>query len=447
MVRDPDLFFGRGDDLRRVYEAIYHQQCLSIVGSRHIGKSSLLGFLRSQDFQRRFGYDFDKYILAFIDMGEQPQKTHEQFLSFVSKELIKQSQKRLSMEMLRGRSIDDFRDFINDVKDGGYHPVLLLDEFDSITSMPQFDLSFFSFLRAQANAGRISYSTASSASLDKVCHSGIVGSPFFNIFVKHDLGPLTKEEALELVGIPCQKAGYPFTDTEREWILNIAGRHPFFLQRASYFLFEEKRQPDTTMLDFARIETQVWDQLLPHFQYIWKHLDEQKREQLAWEARLNNARQRMLPEFSESLLFRKLVRKEWNIDLSIITIEDLEKLLEHLDDLKFLGESKLNVLNAVYIEASHRNLSIVEKGILVKKVLMSAIDTLKIAGIHKKEGYDYRLYEIIKSCYRDKKKNEQVAASLGISTRQFFRDRKNALGALLKILLEMEISLQEELDM
>src|SRR5690242_17494574 len=88
MVRDPEMFFGRGDTLRCIYAAIYNQQCLSIVGPRRIGKSSVLGCLSWTDFQKRFEYDFGQYILAFIDMGEQPQNTSTDFLYYVSKQLI-----------------------------------------------------------------------------------------------------------------------------------------------------------------------------------------------------------------------------------------------------------------------------------------------------------------------------------------------------------------------
>ena len=41
-VHRPEMFFGRSRVLRRLYSAIVSQQCISLVGSGHIGKSSVL---------------------------------------------------------------------------------------------------------------------------------------------------------------------------------------------------------------------------------------------------------------------------------------------------------------------------------------------------------------------------------------------------------------------
>ncbi len=45
-IRNPKLFVGRTHELRRLYAAIADQQCISIVGTRRIGKSSILCCMR-----------------------------------------------------------------------------------------------------------------------------------------------------------------------------------------------------------------------------------------------------------------------------------------------------------------------------------------------------------------------------------------------------------------
>ncbi len=449
MVRDPNLFFGRMKIISRLYSAIYDRQCLSLVGPRRIGKSSVLGFLPSADFQKRLGYDFKNYILAFIDTREQTHANHDDFLRFVSEQLVLQSENRLTHDvmLIHSNGITGFREFLDVIKQKGFHPVLLLDEFESITSMPQFDQNFFFFLRAQANAGKVSYITASSNTLDKVAHSDLVGSPFFNIFSTLNLGPLTKDEAVELVNIPSQKAGCPFTPSERDWIFNLAGRHPFFLQRACYYLFEEKQLvDDDTPLDLEQVKQTVYKQLLPHFAYAWKHLDTQQQEQLAWEARRSSVKQQKLPEFSESLLFRQFVCEKSSINLSSITVDDLDKILEKLDDVRFLGESKLGYLNVIYLKAQQDSLSIVEKGELVQKLVLSALEKLRPTTAHRKTEAQWRLHNILSWRFKEKLKNEEIAARLAVSPRHFYREQKKAIGSLLNKLLEMELQSKQELD-
>jgi len=51
-VRSADMFFGRRRILRRLYSAIVSKQCISLVGSRHIGKSSVLRSLNFPELQQ-----------------------------------------------------------------------------------------------------------------------------------------------------------------------------------------------------------------------------------------------------------------------------------------------------------------------------------------------------------------------------------------------------------
>ena len=115
-----------------------------------------------------------------------------------------------------------------------------MDAFDNVTRNSNFDLSFFSYLRSQATLGKVSYVTATLAPLNKVCHSSIEESPFFNIFAKHTLQPLAPDDAYALATQPAMEAGLPFTEQEVTCALDLAGYHPFFIQRVCYVLFEEK---------------------------------------------------------------------------------------------------------------------------------------------------------------------------------------------------------------
>lgn len=455
-IRDLQLFVGRTYELRRLYAAITDQQCISIVGTRRIGKSSILYCMRLPEMQEHYASEYDpsKHILVFMDLGEFVQKTRDDFFNHVATQLVVQCKDHLPLEMPSGSSVDRFSDLLDEIKETGFHPVLLLDAFDTITRNPHFDPNFFTFLRAQANRGRVSYVTASIASLDKFCHPDIVGSPFFNIFSICHLGPLTEREALQLITTPTRDSGCQFTEIEAERVVHFAGRHPFFINRVCYWLFEEKwhqdHSPERVIL--KHVKDLAYEDLLPHFEHIWQaSLDAEQREELKEEARRKEVKQRQIPELSESALFRKFVRNTYNIKSAQITAKHLEKVLENLNDAKFLGESSLSCLDVVHMrmqsESSLRMTS--QKGLIVRKVLCEAFERLRPNDVQTDMSVVWRLYNILDYSYfksHVSMNNEQIAARLGISLRQFYRERSRAIELLLNTLIEIEASTRDNLD-
>src|SRR6185312_2226395 len=229
-VRHPKMFYGRTRLLRTLYSAIANRQCISLVGPRSIGKSSLLNYMRLEAVQKQFGYDLHQHIFVLIDLREYLHITSEDFFDVVSEHIIAQCEGRLELEQTDEKGVDEFRSIMDQITEQGFHITLLMDAFDNITRNDKFDPEFFSYLRAWATAGRVSYVTASIAPLYEVCHRGIQDSPFFNIFVTRKLEALSLEEALNLVTVPSKEAGCPFTETEAQWVISLAGRHPYFIQ-------------------------------------------------------------------------------------------------------------------------------------------------------------------------------------------------------------------------
>ncbi|HEY4034405.1 MAG TPA: ATP-binding protein [Ktedonobacteraceae bacterium] len=455
-IRDPKLFVGRTHELRRLYASINDQQCISIVGTRRIGKSSILCCMQLPEMQERYAseYDLSKHILVFVDLGEFVQKTRDDFFNHIATQLVVQCKDHLPLEMPSRSNADGFSDLLDEIKETKFHPVLLLDAFDTITRNPQFDPNFFTFLRAQANRGRVSYVTASIASLDKFCHPDIVGSPFFNIFSLCHLGPLMEKETQQLITTPTHNSECQFTEDEVKRVVHLAGRHPFFINRVCYWLFEEKWYKDyaseRAMLKY--VKDLAHEDLLPHFEHIWNaSLDTEQREDLKEEARRKEVKQRRMPELSESALFRKFVRNTCNIKSAQITGKHLEKVLENLNDAKVLGESHLIDLDVVYMRAQSEpspHLPL-QKGLIVRKILCEAFERLRPNEMQTDMSVVWRLYNILDYSYfkpHANMNNEQIAARLGISLRQFYRERGRAIELLLNTLIEMETSTRDNLD-
>ena len=160
-IRNPEMFFGRTLLLRRFYEAVYNRQSVSLLGPRHIGKSSFLWCAALPEMQARFPYDLSRHIFVFLDLREYLQKTCEDFFHHVSKELILQSAKVGLSLQAESEGEDEFSSVLDQIAEQGFFPVLLLDGFDKVTRNEHFGPEFFWFLRAQASMGLVSYITAS----------------------------------------------------------------------------------------------------------------------------------------------------------------------------------------------------------------------------------------------------------------------------------------------
>ncbi len=94
-LRNASMLFGRTYLLRRIYSALANQQSVSLVGLRHMGKSSLLHCLRQPELQQQFEYDFSQHIFVLIDLREYRHKKSEDFFDAVSRQIILQSRGRL----------------------------------------------------------------------------------------------------------------------------------------------------------------------------------------------------------------------------------------------------------------------------------------------------------------------------------------------------------------
>lgn len=451
-VRDPRQFAGRQEALDYLYSEIVAHSCVSVIGSRRIGKSSLLYCLAQPAIQQAFAelYDLNNYLLVFVDVGEFLSCSVEDFFAMICDQLVLQAGSRLSLSPHQEMSgADRFWHLLEQLQELDFYPVLLMDGFQKITRNPNFDPRFFAFMRSQANSGRVSYITSSLTTLDQCCHAYVEGSPFFNIFIPYRLGPLTEEEAHQLITQPAAAVGMPFTEEEVRRITILAGRHPFFIQRIAFLLFREKTQEHQNHAQ--QLTNEMYQDLLPHFKDIWEHsLETTEREILKEEALWKHVPQRRLPELSESALFLQFVRNTCNIQLVDITPEALEFVLENYRDTRVLAESELVHLYLFSLSTQHisRQLTLNDKAIYVRKMLQEARDHLApLNKPHSDTDADWQFINILNYRYfREHMKNEVLAERIGISVRQLHRERKIAIQLLRNELIEMESKAKEEID-
>jgi uncharacterized protein len=278
MICVSDSFFGRYQELDRIYSLIESAQQVSVVGDRRIGKSSLLYCLTLPEIQARYTqYDLSQHIFVYIDLLRCSKYTPEEFLRYLLLELRKVTQNQFKLTIPgRNFKVEHFSRTIDKVMDLDKKLVFLLDEFDYVSENERFDLDFFNFLRSIANNSALSFITASTKSLLDLCDKSVISSPFFNIFNTLRLGALARDEALEVIRVPSELAGYSIRDDE-EFILELAGTHPLLLQLACNLVFEARTSSSQGSLDQQAIRAVFDQQVHDHFKYAWEALENEEQ--------------------------------------------------------------------------------------------------------------------------------------------------------------------------
>jgi hypothetical protein len=277
-IRNLRYFFGRVEETRNALDMLRNDQCVSIVGPRRIGKTSLLLHLCDPGVQREHNVGTD-FLFVYIDgqtLGGLNESQFYEWLWQEAKRALPQQGETIGWPD-RIADFGGFRDAMRMVREKGYRLAFLFDEFDSIALESNLGQKVFSNLRSLVPAFVI-YVTASQDGLYSLTYAdkSVLRSPFFNVFSKIPLSFLTSQEAAEMVGKLLGAAGQDdlFTGEDLGFAFEIAGYHPLFLQLACYHLFEYKsRDKATAVVDYAHVRQRYAEDAADYFDYVWKGLN------------------------------------------------------------------------------------------------------------------------------------------------------------------------------
>jgi len=236
-LRNPKHFVGRDSELRQILSRVANMDNVSVVGPRRIGKSSLLHHIVATG-QQRLNQSYQFY---YLDM--QPLDSAEEFYNRACKAIANEP----------GQSHDDLKTAIE-----GKKIVLCLDEFEKSVEA-DFGAEFFDEMRSLAQTGNLALIIATKVPLNQIYlrYQGLT-SGFPNIFTKVELGELTEADARSLVAkSDC------FNREEADFILRLAGAHPYWLSFVSARLYDAKQEATVRgggKVDFNRIQRLVEDE-------------------------------------------------------------------------------------------------------------------------------------------------------------------------------------------
>lgn len=231
-LTQPRHFFGRQRELRRIFGLLkrFPLQNTAVIGPYRSGKTSLLHYLqaitrtpanelRPNQHQDWLPHAAD-YQWVFVDFQDARMGHQESLLRHILHNL--------------GLPIPtpcDLTHFMDVVSQQLQRPsVILMDEIGAGLASADLDQSFWWSLRSLSSnqtKGNLAFVLAAHEPPAQLAHEVGKPSPFFNIFGHtFHLGPLTEEEALELVATTPR----PFPSADVAWMLETSGRWPSLLQ-------------------------------------------------------------------------------------------------------------------------------------------------------------------------------------------------------------------------
>jgi len=244
-------FFGRAREIKRIISRISSGgQSVAITGEERMGKSSLLRRLADPAYRDElYGELAPRLLFQYIDAQTftdtfTPAQFWQLVLTPLSERLPTIASPALTAAYETCKT-EGFGVFVLDrllaqLQAGGWRMVLLLDEFDNLLNLPMLHKSeFYGGLRSLSMRNEsLTLVTASRQPLEALNSAtqeySRLGSPYFNFMYPLALGALSDTDARALLA----RGDEHFTKADKDYLLYIAGGHPFLLKTAACALWE-----------------------------------------------------------------------------------------------------------------------------------------------------------------------------------------------------------------
>jgi hypothetical protein len=284
-ISEPARFFGRDREIEQIITRLRNKEfeSSSLVGDRRIGKTSLLNFINHAEVRHRYGLDDSTCIFVYVDLQllgatATPTQLWHHLLRELEKSCRDLDAKSVIQSIYTTDPLDMFtvNEAFEAVEESGRRVVFLLDEFDQVTANPLFGPDFFLGLRSLSIHHKLALITASRNELIELCHSqDIRSSPFFNIFANINLSLFPVPDARRLMSETVVSTNAEFTPSDQEFLIELAGPHPFFLQMACHFLFDAYSVNEDDRRSF--VSKSFAAEAAAHLSDCWRHCDDHER--------------------------------------------------------------------------------------------------------------------------------------------------------------------------
>ncbi|MGA1824707.1 MAG: PQQ-binding-like beta-propeller repeat protein [bacterium] len=214
-----NMFFGRIKEIKTVLQ--HPDKCFAIIGSRRLGKTSLMFHIRQQIMQNK---NFRTLYIDCIRFTEDSPDTLTRFCRHVLNDLD-----------IRDSNLSDIKDFTSQIikfcTDQQVQLILFLDEIDGMLALDRkYKGLLFKVLKALYIERHITLIIAGYEELYFTMRD--LESPLFNLCEVIRLTPLDKDSAVKLITEPIQELGIEFEEyhTIVKTICNVTSCFPNLIQ-------------------------------------------------------------------------------------------------------------------------------------------------------------------------------------------------------------------------
>jgi ABC-type phosphate/phosphonate transport system ATPase subunit len=268
----PERFYGRARQRTDVRHRIggISAQCISIVGMRRSGKSSLLRYIKERS--QEFCLPTQQAILVSLDFQNNRYQTPEGVVEGLRRSIERETGVTPWQENEEPFS-DNVEDGLACIRDSGHRLIVLIDEFEAISKRLDKFQDWAEDWRSKASSGNLfALVIASKRPLEDIYVRCGLTSNFPNIFTRTILGAMESESWQQLVqdGFAMsektlQQADIALTDV-------LAGGLPFYTQMAASLLWQ--------YADHQQVRKAFIAQVKYHFRELWGSFNESEQEAL-----------------------------------------------------------------------------------------------------------------------------------------------------------------------
>ncbi len=224
-------FFGRERELKRIFNGIdrFPLQNVAVIGPQRSGKTSLLHYLKNicsmlpsqlrSDQHNSWLRQPERYTWIFIDFQDVRMSSQEYLLRFMLS--------ALQLPAPEPCTLISFMDIVSSKL--STPTMILMDEIGAALESDELDMKFWWSMRSLGTSltnGNLGFIVASHQPPAEQAEAYNKPSPFFNIFQRLDLGPLTEPAARALIA----SSPVPFAPADVEWIVAYSGCWPALVQ-------------------------------------------------------------------------------------------------------------------------------------------------------------------------------------------------------------------------
>jgi hypothetical protein len=274
-VRDPAYFFGRRQETSQLFELLGRGQSVSISGQRRLGKTSLLFYSASPEVSATHGLDPLQTRWVYLDGGMLDGLEEESVYGAIDRGIQGSEPESVSYENLLGN--------VRTLAAQNLRLVVILDEFEIFAENVQFQPRLFNRLRGLAAQFPVQFVIASKEPLATIsfANPAVVSSSFFNIFAPFRLSLFQKQEAVEMLTALSARSGSAFRSDSIDFLLELVGPHPHFLQVAGFHAFALQHKGSLSSDKRAAVKERTLGELGGHLEFYWRNLSAEEQYTLA----------------------------------------------------------------------------------------------------------------------------------------------------------------------